>query len=65
MAHAGGMKKMDAMSRKKFIMIGMVIGSIAGGYAPMLLGFDTITASLAGSALGGFVGIWSAYKLSG
>jgi len=53
------------MSRKKFIMIGMVIGSIAGGYAPMLLGVDSISASLIGSAIGGFLGIWGAYKFYG
>lgn len=55
----------DAMSRKKFIMIGMVIGSIAGGYAPMLLGADSISVSLVGSAIGGCLGIWGAYKLYG
>jgi len=65
MVHAGGMKKMDAMSRKKFILIGMVIGSIAGGYAPILLGADSISASLVGSTIGGFFGIWGAYKLYG
>jgi hypothetical protein len=53
------------MSKKKFIMIGMVIGSIAGGYAPMLLGADSFSASLIGSAMGGFLGIWGAYKLQG
>ena len=51
------------MSRKKFIMIGMVIGSVAGGYAPMLLGADSISVSLIGSAIGGLLGIWGAYKL--
>jgi hypothetical protein len=53
------------MSRKKFIMIGMVIGSIAGGYAPVLLGIDSIFVSLVGSVIGGFLGIWGAYKLYG
>jgi hypothetical protein len=53
----------DGHVEKKFIMIGMVIGSIAGGYAPMLLGADSISASLVGSAIGGFFGIWGAYKL--
>jgi hypothetical protein len=53
------------MSRKKFIVIGMVIGSIAGGYAPVLLGADSIYASLTGSTIGGFLGIWGACKLYG
>jgi hypothetical protein len=54
-----------SMSRKSFIMIGMVIGSIAGGYAPILLGADSISASLIGSSIGGFLGIWGAFKLYG
>jgi len=53
------------MSRKKFIIIGMVIGSIAGGYAPLLFGADSISASLIGSTIGGFIGIWGAFKLYG
>ena len=46
-------------------MIGMVIGSIAGGYAPLLLGAGSLAASLAGSTVGGFLGMWTAYKLYG
>jgi hypothetical protein len=46
-------------------MIGMVIGSVAGGYAPMLLGADSISASLIGSVIGGLLGILGAYKLYG
>jgi hypothetical protein len=55
----------DAMSRKSFIMIAMVICSIAGGYAPILLGADSISASLAGSTIGGLLVIWRAFKLYG
>jgi hypothetical protein len=53
------------MTRKKFIIIAMVVGSTAGGFAPMLLGTDSIYASFAGSVVGGFLGIWGAYKLYG
>ncbi|GAB6269547.1 MAG: hypothetical protein STSR0002_22890 [Smithella sp.] len=53
------------MSRKSFIMIAMVICSIAGGYAPILFGVDSISASLAGSTIGGLFGIWGAFKLYG
>jgi hypothetical protein len=52
------------MSRKKLILLGMIIGSFAGGYAPSLFGFDDFTASLLGSTAGGLLGIWIGYKLS-
>jgi len=52
------------MSRKSMIMFGIVIGSMAGGYVPTLLGADTFSvASLLGSTVGGILGIWLAYKL--
>jgi hypothetical protein len=51
------------MSRKKLIMIGMVAGSIAGGYAPSLFGVDGFMTSLLGSTAGGLLGIWIAYRL--
>jgi hypothetical protein len=57
-------KQVNAMSRKSMIMFGMVIGAMAGGYAPTLLGADTFSAvSLLGSTAGGILGIWLAYKL--
>jgi hypothetical protein len=52
------------MSRKKLILLGMIIGSFAGGYAPSLFGFDEFMASLMGSTAGGLLGIWIGYKLS-
>jgi hypothetical protein len=30
------------MPRKKFIMIGIIFGSVAGGYAPTLFGGDSV-----------------------
>lgn len=54
----------NAMSRKKLIMIGMIVGSIVGGYAPSLFGVDGIVTSLLGSTAGGILGIWIAYRLS-
>jgi hypothetical protein len=51
------------MSRKSFIMIAMVIGSTAGGYIPIMFGSDSIADSLAGSTVGGLLGIWGAFKL--
>lgn len=56
-------RKAQDMSRKKVIVIAMVIGSVAGGYAPTLFGADSLFLSLAGSTLGGLLGIWVAFKL--
>jgi hypothetical protein len=54
----------NMMSRKKMILLGMVVGSIAGGYLPALFGFDGLMVSLLGSSIGGIIGIWIGYKLS-
>jgi hypothetical protein len=53
------------MSRKKFIMIGMFMGSTIGGYAPVLFGADSLSVSLVGSTIGGLLGIWAAFKFYG
>ena len=52
------------MSRKKMIMLGMIVGSVAGGYLPVLFGQDGPMVSLLGSFIGGIVGIWIGYKFS-
>jgi uncharacterized membrane protein YeaQ/YmgE (transglycosylase-associated protein family) len=53
------------MSRKSIIMIGMIIGSLAGGYVPCLMGADSFSfTSLLGSIVGGILGIWVAYELT-
>ena len=53
------------MSRKTMIMIGMIIGSVAGGYLPGLFGADGFSlASLLGSGVGGILGIWIAFQLT-
>jgi len=53
------------MFRKKLIMLGMTVGSIAGGYLPVLLGSNDLMASLLAGMVGGVLGILAAYKLSG
>jgi hypothetical protein len=60
----GGRIGKSTMSRKKLIMLGMIAGSIAGGYAPSLFGSDDLMASLLGSTVGGILGIWLAFRLS-
>jgi hypothetical protein len=53
------------MSRKTVVMMGMIIGSCAGGYAATLFGADAISfGSLLGSTAGGILGIWAAFRLS-
>jgi len=50
---------------KTFIMTGMVLGSLAGGYAPMLWGGSVFSmSSILLSAVGGFAGIWAGYKIA-
>ena len=46
------------------IMLGMVAGSIAGGYLPALFGLDGLMVSLLGSFIGGIIGVWISYKFS-
>jgi hypothetical protein len=47
------------------ILIGMVIGSFAGGYIPVLLGASGLSfISLLGSAAGGILGIYVAFRLT-
>jgi uncharacterized membrane protein YeaQ/YmgE (transglycosylase-associated protein family) len=46
------------------IWVGMLIGSILGGYIPTLWGADIFSlTSLAGSVVGGLLGIWVGYKI--
>jgi uncharacterized membrane protein YeaQ/YmgE (transglycosylase-associated protein family) len=52
------------MSREKMIMLGMVVGSMVGGYLPALFGFEGFIVSLLGSIIGGIIGIWIGYKFS-
>jgi uncharacterized membrane protein YeaQ/YmgE (transglycosylase-associated protein family) len=47
------------------IMLGMIIGSFAGGYMPTLMGADSFSlTSLLGSVAGGILGIWLAYMFT-
>ncbi len=48
---------------KKVVMLGMIFGSIIGGYIPTVFGADTFSFySIIFSALGGFLGIWLVVK---
>lgn len=53
------------MRSKTLIMIGMVAGSMLGGWIPSLWGDSGISmASVVTGAIGGFLGIWAGYKIS-
>lgn len=50
---------------KGFIMGGMIVGSLIGGYIPMLWGESAFSLSgIVWNAIGGFSGIYVAYKIS-
>lgn len=53
------------MSRKSIIFLGMFIGSIVGGYIPVLFGVDLLSfTSILGNGIGGLAGVFIAYKLT-
>jgi uncharacterized membrane protein YeaQ/YmgE (transglycosylase-associated protein family) len=46
-------------------MLGMIVGSCVGGYATTLFGSGMLSfTSLIGSTIGGFLGIWIAFKIT-
>lgn len=50
--------------QKLFITLGMIVGSIAGGYLPMLFGAGLFSmTSIITSTIGGLLGIYIGYKL--
>ncbi|MCX6762694.1 MAG: hypothetical protein NT093_02845 [Candidatus Moranbacteria bacterium] len=50
---------------KTFIMTGMIVGSLAGGYAPVLWGGSIFSfSSIIFSAIGAFAGIWAGFKIA-
>jgi hypothetical protein len=53
------------MDSKKFIMVGMTAGLFIGGFIPTLWGESSFSiVSVIFSAIGGFIGVWIAFKLS-
>lgn len=53
------------MSRGFLITFGMTVGSVAGGYVPILWGDSFLSfASILTSGIGSILGIWIMYKLT-
>ena len=52
-----------AMRNNKLIMLGMVVGSVAGGYVPLIWGGSAFSFSSIGCSLaGGVAGVYLAWK---
>ncbi len=50
---------------KTLVTIGMILGSIIGGYVPVAFGASLLSfTSLLGNGIGGILGIFVGYKLS-
>jgi hypothetical protein len=50
---------------KTFIMTGLFVGSIIGGYVPLLWGGSVFSfSSIILSAIGAFAGIWLGFKIA-
>lgn len=53
------------MSRKSLVILGMIIGSLIGGYIPVIFGAGLLSySSVLGNGLGGIIGVLIAYKLT-
>ena len=51
--------------QKKFIMLGMVVGSFAGGYIPLIWGDSAFSmSSILFSVVGDIIGIWADFKVA-
>ncbi len=50
---------------KTLVMVGMIAGSYAGAYVPLLWGAGVLSlSSIFFGAVGGFAGIWAGYQLA-
>lgn len=53
------------MPSRFLVFLGMIVGSIIGGYIPTLFGAGLISySSVLFSGLGGILGVWIGYKFS-
>lgn len=53
------------MNSKSLVWISMVVGSVVGGFVPMLWGAGMFSVSgIVTSTAGGLVGIWAGYRMS-
>ncbi len=51
------------MTKKALVTLGMIIGSIIGGYLPLLFGISAFSyTSVLTSGIGAILGVWLGYK---
>jgi uncharacterized membrane protein YeaQ/YmgE (transglycosylase-associated protein family) len=51
--------------QKKFIMLGMVVGSFVGSYIPLIWGDSAFSmSSILFGVVGGIIGIWAGFKIA-
>ena len=51
------------MSKRVLVTIGMTVGSIVGGYLPLLFGISAFSyTSVLTSGIGAILGVWLGYK---
>jgi hypothetical protein len=49
---------------KKMVLLGMILGSLAGGYIPLIWGESAFSmSSVIFSGVGALLGIWIGYKI--
>lgn len=52
------------MSKRTLVFVGVLVGSVLGGYLPSLWGSDVFSMwSLLFSGVGAMLGIWMGYKM--
>ena len=52
------------MTDKQRVYLGMFLGSLIGGYLPVIFGVDAFSLwSIVGSIIGGLIGIYVFYKM--
>jgi uncharacterized membrane protein YeaQ/YmgE (transglycosylase-associated protein family) len=56
---------MDTSPPKGLLMLGLLIGSLIGGYVPSIFGASLLSLwGLVGSTVGAILGLWIAYRIT-
>ena len=56
---------MDSSATKGLLMLGVIVGSLIGGYIPSLFGASFLSIwGIVGSTVGAIGGLWIAYRVA-